>query len=43
MEGIYVARRGIADMDAIQAMFGASLVGLLLSGVVFGAVTPRSS
>lgn len=30
MEGLYVARYGMAGMDAIQAMFGASLTGLLL-------------
>lgn len=30
MEGIYVSRHGMAGMDAVQAMFGASLVALLL-------------
>ncbi len=30
MEGTYVARNGTAGMDAVQAMFGASLVGLIL-------------
>ena len=30
MEGIYVSRQGMAGMDAVQAMFGASLVALLL-------------
>lgn len=30
MEGLYVARYGMAGMDAIQAMFGASLTGLIL-------------
>lgn len=30
MEGTYVARFGTAGMDALQAMFGASLVGLVL-------------
>lgn len=29
-ESVYVARNGTAGMDAIQAMFGASLVGLIL-------------
>jgi drug/metabolite transporter (DMT)-like permease len=30
LENTYVARFGMAGMDAVQAMFGASLVGLLL-------------
>lgn len=30
MEGIYVARRGMGGMDAVQAMFGASVTALLL-------------
>ena len=30
VEGIYVARRGMGGMDAIQAMFGASVVALVL-------------
>jgi len=30
MEGTYVARFGTAGMDALQAMFGASLVGLVM-------------
>ncbi|MEY4697620.1 MAG: hypothetical protein RIT14_2048 [Pseudomonadota bacterium] len=30
MESVYVARFGMAGMDAIQAMFGASLTGLVL-------------
>lgn len=30
VEGIYVARRGMAGMDAVQAMFGASVTALLL-------------
>lgn len=30
MEATYVARRGMQDMDALQAMLGASLVGLIL-------------
>jgi drug/metabolite transporter (DMT)-like permease len=30
MEGTYVARNGTAGMDAVQAMFGASLVGLIM-------------
>ncbi|MES2666791.1 MAG: DMT family transporter [Pseudomonadota bacterium] len=30
MEGTYVARFGMAGMDPVQAMFGASLVGLIL-------------
>lgn len=30
MEGTYVARFGMGGMDALQAMFGASLVGLIL-------------
>lgn len=29
MEGLYVARHGTAGMDPVQAMFGASVVGLL--------------
>lgn len=30
LEGLYVARTGMSGMDAVQAMFGASLVGLIL-------------
>ncbi|MFM2366473.1 MAG: hypothetical protein RIR95_1081 [Pseudomonadota bacterium] len=30
MEGIYVSRHGMAGMDAVQAMFGASLIALIL-------------
>lgn len=30
MEGLYVARYGMGGMDAVQAMFGASLTGLVL-------------
>jgi drug/metabolite transporter (DMT)-like permease len=30
MEGIYVARRGMGGMDAVQAMFGASVMALIL-------------
>ena len=30
MEGVFVARYGMAGMDPVQAMFGASLVGLVL-------------
>lgn len=30
-EGTYVARHNMAGMDAVQAMFGASLVGLILA------------
>jgi drug/metabolite transporter (DMT)-like permease len=30
MEGIYVSHHGMAGLDAVQGMFGASLVGLLL-------------
>ncbi|WP_434613780.1 DMT family transporter [Tabrizicola sp. M-4] len=29
LEGLYVARHGMAGMDPVQAMFGASVVGLL--------------
>jgi len=29
LEGLYVARHGTAGMDAVQAMFGASVVGLI--------------
>ncbi|MEY4697757.1 MAG: hypothetical protein RIT14_2185, partial [Pseudomonadota bacterium] len=29
VEGLYVARHGTAGMDAVQAMFGASVVGLV--------------
>ena len=30
MEGTYVSRNGMAGMDAVQAMFGSSLVGMVL-------------
>ena len=30
VEGIYVARRGMGGMDAVQAMFGASVMALIL-------------
>ncbi len=32
IEGNYVARWGMAGMDAVQAMFGASLAGMLIAG-----------
>lgn len=37
MEGCYVARIGMRGMDAVQAMFGASVVGVLLAApLMFG-------
>ena len=39
VEGIYVARRGMGGMDAIQAMFGSSIVGLVFCTPVMLAST----
>lgn len=38
LEGSYVARVGTGDMDAVQAMFGASLVGVLLAAPLMVAL-----
>ncbi|MDZ7906704.1 MAG: DMT family transporter [Cypionkella sp.] len=38
LEGSYVARNGTAGMDAVQAMFGASLLGMVLIAPIMRAM-----
>jgi drug/metabolite transporter (DMT)-like permease len=38
LEGSYVASKGTAGMDAVQAMFGASLVGALIAAPIMWAM-----
>jgi drug/metabolite transporter (DMT)-like permease len=38
LEGTYVAKVGLRDMDAIQAMFGASIIGVLIAAPIMWAL-----